>query len=192
MRGIWETSGRHLGSIREASERHLGGFWEASGTPGGHGAAGGSESRKSMPLSAKMQKLPLWISQGNLHFLTGAVWGLPFSSFSLLGSSRCQICIPCQLPQIWEHLEASGRHLEASEKHLRSIWEASGTPGGHGAAGGSESRKSMPLSTKMQKLPLWINQGNLLPWLIYATCATLFEASLICPLAHICDVRHVI
>ena len=44
-RGIWEASGRHLGGI-----------WEASGTPAGHGAPGGSESQKSMPLSAKMQE----------------------------------------------------------------------------------------------------------------------------------------
>ena len=51
--GIWEASGRHLGGIREASWRHLGGIWEASGTPGGYGAPGGSESQKSMPLSAK-------------------------------------------------------------------------------------------------------------------------------------------
>ena len=33
-----------------------GGIWEASGTPGGHGAPGGSKSQKSMPFSAKMQK----------------------------------------------------------------------------------------------------------------------------------------
>ena len=26
----------------------------------------------------------------------------------------------------------------------RAIWEASGTPGGHGATGGSKSQKSMP------------------------------------------------
>ena len=54
---MWEASGRHLGSIWEASGRHLGGIWEASGTPGGHWAPRGSESQKSMPLSAKMQKL---------------------------------------------------------------------------------------------------------------------------------------
>ena len=52
---IWEASGRHPGGIWEASGRHLGGILEASGTPGGHGAPGGSESQKSMPLSAKMQ-----------------------------------------------------------------------------------------------------------------------------------------
>ena len=46
---------RHLRGICEASERHLRGIWEASGTPGGHGAPGGSKSQKSMPLSAKMQ-----------------------------------------------------------------------------------------------------------------------------------------
>ena len=54
--GIWEASGKHLGGIWEASGRHLGGIWEASGTPGGHGAPGGSESQKSMPLSAEIQK----------------------------------------------------------------------------------------------------------------------------------------
>ena len=53
--GIRDASGRHLGDIWETSGRHLGGIWEASGTPGGHGAPGGSESQKSMPLSAKMQ-----------------------------------------------------------------------------------------------------------------------------------------
>jgi hypothetical protein len=50
--GIWEASE----GIWEASGRHLGGIWEASGTPGGHGAPGGSKSQKSMSLSAKMQK----------------------------------------------------------------------------------------------------------------------------------------
>ena len=45
-----------------ASRRHLGGIWEASGTPGGHGAPGGSESQKSMPLSAKMQKFHLFVN----------------------------------------------------------------------------------------------------------------------------------
>ena len=50
--GIWQASGRHLEGIWEASGRHLGGTWEASETPGGHGAPGGSESQKSMPLSA--------------------------------------------------------------------------------------------------------------------------------------------
>ena len=52
-RGIWEASGRHLGSnweasgsIWEASGRHPGGVWEASGTPGGHGAPGGSKPQK--------------------------------------------------------------------------------------------------------------------------------------------------
>ena len=43
-------------SFREAaSERHLGGIWEASGTPGGHGAPGGSKTEKSIPILARMQ-----------------------------------------------------------------------------------------------------------------------------------------
>jgi hypothetical protein len=41
-----------MGCIWEASERHLGGIWEASGTPGGHGTPGGSESQKTMLHSA--------------------------------------------------------------------------------------------------------------------------------------------
>ena len=53
--GIWEAYERLLGGFWEASERHQGGIWEASGSPGGHGAPGGSKSKKSMPLSAKMQ-----------------------------------------------------------------------------------------------------------------------------------------
>ena len=53
---IWEAFGKHLGSIWEASERHLGGIWGASGTPGGHGASGGSWKQLLQYLSAKMQK----------------------------------------------------------------------------------------------------------------------------------------
>jgi hypothetical protein len=52
LRDIREASGRHPGYIWEAS----GCIQEASGTPGSHGAPGGSKSQKSMPLSAKMQK----------------------------------------------------------------------------------------------------------------------------------------
>jgi hypothetical protein len=42
----------------------------------------------------------------------------------------------------------------------RGIWEASGTPGGHGAPGGSKSQKSMPLSSKMQTLHLFLISRN--------------------------------
>ena len=67
---IWEASGKHLGSIWEASERHLRGIWEASGgafgshlggqaSQGPQEAPGGSESQKSMPISAKIQKFHL-------------------------------------------------------------------------------------------------------------------------------------
>ena len=52
---------RHKGG-KGGTGRHLGGIWEASGTPGGHGAPGGSESQKSMPLSAKMQKFHLFVN----------------------------------------------------------------------------------------------------------------------------------
>ena len=31
LRGIWEASGKHLGSIRETSGRRLGGIWEVGG-----------------------------------------------------------------------------------------------------------------------------------------------------------------
>jgi len=39
---------------------------------------------------------------------------------------------------------------EACGKYSEGIWEASGTPGGHGAARGSESQTSMPVSTRIQ------------------------------------------
>ena len=60
---IWEASGKHLGVIWEASGKHLGGIQEASGgylrLQEAMGAPGGSESKKSVSLSAKMQKLHL-------------------------------------------------------------------------------------------------------------------------------------
>ena len=53
-----EAPGTHhrRGGNWDASGRHLGGTWEASGTPGSHGAPGGSEAQTSMPTPAKMQK----------------------------------------------------------------------------------------------------------------------------------------
>ena len=45
-----------------------------------------------------------------------------------------------RLGNIWEASGGIWRHLEASGgiwKHLGGIWEASRTPGGHAAAGGS-------------------------------------------------------
>ena len=59
-----ETSGEHLGALWEASGMILGVIWESfeshlgsQASQGPQEAPGGSESKKSMPLSAKMQKL---------------------------------------------------------------------------------------------------------------------------------------
>ena len=127
-----EASGKHLGGIWTASRRHLEGIWEASGR---HLEASGRHLQASGGIWKHLEA-------------SGSIW----KHLEASGS-------------IWKHLgdtwETSGKHLggigEASGRLLGGIWEAAGTPGDHGAPAGSESQKSMPLSTKMQKLHLFGN-----------------------------------
>ena len=75
-------------------------------------------------------------------------------SFLSFGYLDCWMCLFCFVLHLWDPARVCGKH---SGKHLGGIRKASGTPGGHWAAGRSESQKSMPLSAKIQKFFFTVN-----------------------------------